>query len=223
MDLTARQELVAERRGVPHDLRALPARIAGSTSGRTRASCSSAARAARSRSSISAASPPTTTCCASDTTGEGELSHADRRAHHQRDLLLPRAQPAPGADRGDPARAAARRDGAAPTPVSIWSAGCSSGEEPYSIVMLALEAGLEPGRDLRVYASDISRQMLAEGAPRRVPAERRSARREPELRRSTSAESDGCWRISDEVKRHVVFAHLNLLDAPRSRCSARST
>ncbi|MCG8590385.1 MAG: protein-glutamate O-methyltransferase CheR, partial [Proteobacteria bacterium] len=44
-----------------------------------------------------------------------------------------------------------------PGPVSVWSAGCSSGEEPYTVVQLALEAGYEPGRDIRVYASDISR------------------------------------------------------------------
>ena len=46
-------------------------------------------------------------------------------------------------------------------PVSIWSAGCSSGEEPFSIVMLADEVGLRPGRDFRLFASDISRTVLA--------------------------------------------------------------
>src|SRR5512134_2862773 len=54
----------------------------------------------------------------------------------------------------------ARREGSAGTPVSIWSAGCSSGEEPYSVVMLAREAGFVPGVDFRVYASDISQRML---------------------------------------------------------------
>ena len=45
-------------------------------------------------------------------------------------------------------------------PVSVWSAGCASGEEPYSVVMLAREAGFDPESELRVYASDISRRML---------------------------------------------------------------
>ncbi len=45
-------------------------------------------------------------------------------------------------------------------PITVWSAGCASGEEPYSIVILAKEAGFDPGRDLRVYASDISTRML---------------------------------------------------------------
>jgi chemotaxis protein methyltransferase CheR len=53
-----------------------------------------------------------------------------------------------------------RREAEGGSVVNIWSAGCSSGEEPYSVVMLARESGIELGRDLRVYASDISRRML---------------------------------------------------------------
>ena len=64
-------------------------------------------------------------------------------------------------------------------PLSIWSAGCSSGEEPYSIVALALEAGLDPGRDLRVYASDISRTMLTRS--------RRGIYREASVRETSDA------------------------------------
>jgi chemotaxis protein methyltransferase CheR len=63
--------------------------------------------------------------------------------------------------------------------VSLWSAGCSSGEEAYTLVMLALEAGLEPGRDLRVYASDISRAMLRKA--------RRGLYRESSFRDTASA------------------------------------
>jgi chemotaxis protein methyltransferase CheR len=95
--------------------------------------------------------------------------------------------------------------------LSIWSAGCSSGEEPYSIVMMALEAGIEMGRELRVYASDISRRMLKK-ARRGVyrPASFRET--EPHIRDKYFVEKDGLWRISDDVKRQVVFTRLNLLD-----------
>jgi chemotaxis protein methyltransferase CheR len=106
------------------------------------------------------------------------------------------------------------RRGALNTPVSIWSAGCSSGEEPYSIVMLAMEAGLEPGRDLRVYASDISRKVLQKARRGEYrPASFRDTR--PELQKKYFTERDGCWRIADDVKRHVVFTHLNLMDRGR--------
>ena len=99
-------------------------------------------------------------------------------------------------------------------PVSIWSAGCSSGEEPYSIVMLAKQAGFEPGRDFRVYASDISSRVLQTA---RRGTYRSSAFREtePELQKRFFTESDGLWRISDDVKRHVVFTRVNLLDRSR--------
>jgi chemotaxis protein methyltransferase CheR len=96
-------------------------------------------------------------------------------------------------------------------PISIWSAGCSSGEEPYTLVMLALEAGLAPGRDLRVYASDISRPMLQK-ARRGLYREASFRQTEPALRDKYFLEKDGLYRISDEVKKHVDFIHLNLID-----------
>lgn len=107
-----------------------------------------------------------------------------------------------------------RREAEGGSVLSIWSAGCSSGEEPYSVVMLALEAGIEMGRDLRVYASDISRRMLKK-ARRGVyrPASFRETA--PYVKEKYFVEKDGLWRISDEIKRHVVFTHLNLLDRGR--------
>ena len=99
-------------------------------------------------------------------------------------------------------------------PIAVWSAGCSSGEEPYTIVALALEAGLVPGRDLHVYASDISRAMLTKS---RRGVYRESAFREtnPYLRAKYFTEKDGQSRICDGVKKHVDFIHLNLLDRPK--------
>lgn len=104
-----------------------------------------------------------------------------------------------------------RRRGGVDGPVALWSAGCSSGEEPYSVVMLALEAGFEPGVDLRVYASDISRRMLHKA---RLGEYREASFREadPCLREKYFLEKGGLWRIRDEVKRHVDFVHGNLLD-----------
>jgi chemotaxis protein methyltransferase CheR len=115
---------------------------------------------------------------------------------------------------------AAKKEAGQPPMVSVWSAGCSSGEEPYSIVMMARDAGLEPGRDLRVYASDISRRVLQkarQGVYR--PASFRDT--DARIRRRWFTEKDGLFRISDDVKRDVVFTRLNLLD--RSRISLLGT
>lgn len=96
-------------------------------------------------------------------------------------------------------------------PVSLWSAGCASGDEPYSVVMLALEAGLVPRTDFRIYASDISRRMLR--CARRGTYGANSLREiEPTLRRRYFHDKDGLWRISDAVKKHVDFIQLNLMD-----------
>ena len=99
-------------------------------------------------------------------------------------------------------------------PISIWSAGCSSGEEPFSVTMMGMEAGLVPGRDFRVYASDISRAVLNR-ARRGVYREASFREADESTRRRYFAQKDGLTRISDSVKRHVDFVHMNLLDSSK--------
>jgi chemotaxis protein methyltransferase CheR len=123
------------------------------------------------------------------------------REHAQLRALIGEIVPETSAER--------RRRGAGP--VSIWCAGCSSGEEPYSIIIMALEAGLVPGIDLRVYGSDISRRMLRK-ARQGIYREASFRETDPHLREKYFAEKDGLWKISDRVKNQVELIHLNLLD-----------
>jgi len=99
-------------------------------------------------------------------------------------------------------------------PINVWSAGCSSGEEPYSIAMLAREAGLKPGVDVHVYASDISRRMLRK-ARKGLYREASFRETDPHLRERYFVEKDRLWQISDDLKRDVDFIHLNLLDTSK--------
>ena len=104
-----------------------------------------------------------------------------------------------------------RRESGIDVPVSIWSAGCSSGEEPFTIAMLANEAGYEVGKDIRIYASDISKQMLHRS--RRGLYREASFRETPaHIRSQYFVEKDGQHRIRDEIKNQVDFIQLNLLD-----------
>ncbi len=99
--------------------------------------------------------------------------------------------------------------------VRIWSAGCSSGEEPYSIVMLGEEAGFRAGEDFHVYGSDICRPMLQKA---RRGVYRKSAFRETEadLLGKYFVEKDGLYQLADRVKEKVDFIHLNFLDKERT-------
>jgi chemotaxis protein methyltransferase CheR len=150
----------------------------------------------------------------SDATGEGELAWAIDHLTTNETYFLRERQQLEALIREILPSLQARRGGRDTGPISIWCAGCASGEEPYSIVMLALEGGLEPGRHLRVYASDISRLALHK-ARRGLYREASFRQIDPWLRQRYFAEKDGQFRISDEIKKHVNFAHLNLLDEKR--------
>jgi chemotaxis protein methyltransferase CheR len=106
-----------------------------------------------------------------------------------------------------PLLSAARRGGS----VRIWSAGCSNGQEPYSIALTILSLMPEaPEYDVRILATDIDTQMLAEGreglysasvmAP--VPGDQRA--------RWFEREGDR-WRVSEPLRRLVTFNELNLM------------
>jgi chemotaxis protein methyltransferase CheR len=99
--------------------------------------------------------------------------------------------------------------------IRIWSAGCSSGEEPYSIAMLLQEAGWYDRASFEIFASDISQQVLGKA---RKGQYRENAFRatNPALREKYfTREADGSWRIHDEIRNRVSFGRLNLYDESR--------
>lgn len=109
---------------------------------------------------------------------------------------------------------AARSDG---QPLLFWSAGCSSGEEPYTLAMVLSEyAEGHPGFRFRILATDISTKVLAraelgvyttdsvEPVPQRM--------RQKYLLRSRERHSDRV-RIVPELRRMVDFRRLNFMDA----------
>jgi len=99
--------------------------------------------------------------------------------------------------------------------IRIWSAGCSSGEEPYSIAILLREAGWFERATFEIFASDINQQVLAKA---RRGQYRESAFRatEANLRdKYFTRESDNTWRISDEIRNRVSIGRMNLYDEAR--------
>jgi Methylase of chemotaxis methyl-accepting proteins len=102
----------------------------------------------------------------------------------------------------------AARDGA---PVRIWSAGCSSGEEPYSIALTILSLAPEaPEWDVRILATDIDTNVLAKARAGTYGAS--NMLQIPGDLRSRWFERDGeAWTVTAPLRRLVVFNELNLM------------
>ena len=100
--------------------------------------------------------------------------------------------------------------------LSAWSAGCSTGEEVYTIAMLIREAGLFDDWDVRVVGSDISRKVLAQA--RAASYGENSFRvTDPKLREKYFESGGGRDTVKDEVRALCSFGHLNLLETDRFR------
>ena len=91
----------------------------------------------------------------------------------------------------------------------IWSAACASGEEPYSLVMALLEAGLGH-LPIDVCASDASEAAIAK-ARRGVYRERSFRALPPELQEKYFHKVAEGWQLGPEVMRRVSFQRVNLI------------
>jgi chemotaxis protein methyltransferase CheR len=96
--------------------------------------------------------------------------------------------------------------------VRIWSAACSSGQEAFSIAMTVLSAMPEAAeRDIRILATDIDPNMVAEGRGGTYAAHLLEGV-PPELRkRWTLPAPGGAVRMADEARSLVTFNELNLI------------
>jgi len=97
----------------------------------------------------------------------------------------------------------------------IWSAGCSSGEEPYSIAMTVLEALTEDRRrDVRILATDLDSDMLTRARAGAYPPERLTSIGPSRLARFFDQRHDraaAAWQVKPEVAALVTFKQLNLM------------
>lgn len=96
----------------------------------------------------------------------------------------------------------------------IWSAGCSSGEEPYTIAMLMLQNPEFRRWDVEIVGTDISKQVLSVAREGVYGKSSFRCTDDYYIQRYFS-EIDDKLRISDHVKRLVTISHLNLLDHKR--------
>jgi chemotaxis protein methyltransferase CheR len=164
------------------------------------------------------------------TTNETYLFREDRQLRAFQNELLPMLH----------AQARPRRR------LTIWSAGCATGEEVYTIAVLVHASHLFPRRapgqsllpaggelrlssasgeragwDVRIYGSDISRRCVA--AARRGVYGESSFRATPvELRRAFFQERADGWHVSETIRQLCHFGQMNLLDEERSRALGKA-
>jgi chemotaxis protein methyltransferase CheR len=108
----------------------------------------------------------------------------------------------------------ARATVTAGAPFRVWSAGCSTGEEPYTIAMCL--AGALPGNPFAVIASDLDTQVLAAAREAVYPlqsVQKLDIERQKRFFLRGSGRFEGKARVRRELATHVEFLRLNLMDA----------
>ncbi len=102
----------------------------------------------------------------------------------------------------------------------VWSAGCSTGEEAYTLAALILESQRFDGWDVRVIGTDLSRQCVAHA--------RRGVYQSSSLRATSAKDraryflelSDG-FHVTDAVKKLCQFGQMNLFESGRGNLVGR--
>lgn len=102
----------------------------------------------------------------------------------------------------------------------VWSAGCSTGEEAYTLAMLILESERFEGWDVRVIGTDLSKQCVTHA--------RRGVYQQSSLRATSVRDKaryffeleDG-FHVHDNVKKLCQFGQMNLFDAGRGNLVGR--
>jgi chemotaxis protein methyltransferase CheR len=95
-------------------------------------------------------------------------------------------------------------------PLKIWSAACSSGEEPYTLAMMLLERSI-PASRFRIFGSDLSQAVLDSASKavfnsystRNIPA--------PLIKKYFNQEGQSLV-LNDQIKKCVTFSKTNLID-----------
>lgn len=110
--------------------------------------------------------------------------------------------------------AVARREASGDIGLRIWCAGCSSGEEPYTLMMLMMEFFGSRFNQWKpvLLATDISATALKTAMAGEYDADRVS-QLPPQIRNKNFRKSpDGRLRVTDNVRQNIIFRRHNLMD-----------
>ena len=99
--------------------------------------------------------------------------------------------------------------------ISIWSAGCSTGEEPYSLSMTLSDClSSMPGWTVDILATDIDSNVLQRAASAVYPLERVRDISKPTLKKwfyKGKGSRSGMVKLKQEIRNQIKFGQLNLM------------
>lgn len=100
-----------------------------------------------------------------------------------------------------------------PKKLRIWSAGCSTGEEPYSIAMTVHDFfSNERGWDIKILATDLDTEVLGFAYRGVYPSQRVAPVPGPFLTKYFERTAEG-YSVKRQIRDMVIFRRLNLMDA----------
>ncbi|VAW70992.1 Chemotaxis protein methyltransferase CheR [hydrothermal vent metagenome] len=100
------------------------------------------------------------------------------------------------------------------TNLRIWSAACSSGQEPYSISMIADEyTRKNPGFKLDIIATDISQEILNEAKQAKYDALALARGLSEERKRQYFSPAGDQWQVNSGIRSRISFREINLLQS----------
>ena len=102
----------------------------------------------------------------------------------------------------------------------MWSAGCSTGEEAYTLAALILESQRFEGWDVRVIGTDLSKQCAAHARRGVYQASSLRATSARDKARYFFEQADG-FHVTDSVKKLCQFGQMNLFDIGRGNLVGR--
>jgi chemotaxis protein methyltransferase CheR len=114
---------------------------------------------------------------------------------------------------------ALREQAAARRRLVVWSAGCSTGEEVYTLAILIERTGLFEGWEVRIFGNDISRRVL--GTARKGEYGASSFRAMPPQYDPYFVDGPSGRQVHPRIRAMCHFGHLNLLEGGRTAIVGR--
>ena len=99
--------------------------------------------------------------------------------------------------------------------INVWSAGCSTGEEPYSIAMTLLE-NILPGKSASILATDLDSNVVAKASSGIYPANRIDGIPQHKVKKwfkKGRRKQEGYVKVSPDLRKIIEFNQLNLMNS----------